>query len=91
MFLREELDMETVIVYYTFGGSTKKEANVCSGTRRSLMRVWKSVSESFWAPYPRLFLAMRRKPVAIEPLGTNLQKYDRSLSLPVWRISGARI
>ncbi len=79
--------MKTVIVYYTFGGSTKKEAErLAAETGADLCRVLESKKRSFLASFiPGGSQAMKRKAVAIEPLNVNLQEYDRIIvGCPVW-------
>lgn len=79
--------MKTVILYYTFGGSTKKEAErQASELDAPLFRVKETHDRSFLAAFiPGGFLAMRRKTAAIQPLGIDLNDYDRIIiGCPVW-------
>lgn len=79
--------MKTIIIYYTFGGSTKKEAERL-GTELNvpLCRVMEAHNRSFFAAFvPGGFLAMNRKSVAIRPLNINPNDYDRIIvGCPVW-------
>lgn len=79
--------MKTVIVYYTFGGSTKKEAErLGKELNASLSRVKETKNRSLFASFiPGGFLAMKRKLVAIQPLNVDLKDYDRIIiGCPVW-------
>lgn len=79
--------MKTVIVYFTFGGSTKREAErLATQLNAPLHRVKEAHDRSFLAAFvPGGFLAMRRKTVAIQPLDIDLNDYDRIIiGCPVW-------
>lgn len=79
--------MKTVIIYYTFGGSTKKEAErLAVELNVPLCRVKETRERSFLAAFvPGGFLAMHRKPVAIRQLDIDLNDYDRIIiGCPVW-------
>lgn len=79
--------METVILYYTFGGSTKKEAErLAKELNAPLYPVKESRNRNFVSAFvPGGFLAMRRKSTPIRPLNVDLNKYDRIIvGSPVW-------
>ena len=79
--------MKTLILYYTFGGSTKKEAErLAAELGARLYRVREARNRSFLASFfPGAYLAMRRKAVTIRPLDIHLQDYDRIIiGCPVW-------
>ncbi len=79
--------MKTVIIYYTLGGSTKKEAeSLAKKLAAPLCRVKEAHERGLFAAFvPGGFLAMRRKTVAIKPLNIDLQEYDRIIiGCPVW-------
>jgi len=79
--------MKTILIYYTFGGSTKKEAERLSAERDvPLYRVEEAHNRNFMAAFiPGGYLAMNRKSVAVNPLHINLNNYDRiMIGCPVW-------
>lgn len=79
--------MKTVILYYTFGGSTGKEAErLAAELQVPLCRVQEVHSRSLLAAFvPGGFLAMRRKKVKIQPLTVDLKNYDRIIiGCPIW-------
>lgn len=79
--------MKTIVVYYTFGGSTKKEAErLASQLSAPLCQVKEVRDRSLFAAFiPGGSLAMRRKAVAIDPLNVDLNGYDRIfIGCPVW-------
>ncbi|MEA4947172.1 MAG: hypothetical protein VB058_06380 [Oscillospiraceae bacterium] len=79
--------MKTVIIYYTFGGSTQKEAErLANELDAPLYRVKEAPGRSFLGAFiPGSFLAMRRKTVAIQPLNIDLNDYDSIIiGCPVW-------
>lgn len=79
--------MKTVILYFTFGGSTKKEAERLSKQLSiPFYQVMEKHERSFWAAFiPGGYLAMHRKPVKIQPLEIDLNCYDRIIiGCPVW-------
>ena len=79
--------MKTIIVYFTFGGSTKKEAErLAAELGATLYRVREARNRSFFGSFlPGAYLAMHHKAVNIQPLDINLQNYDRIIiGCPVW-------
>ncbi len=79
--------MKTLIIYYTFGGSTKKEAERLATERNAtLYRVKEAHKRSFLAAFiPGGLHARQRKSVAIQPLAIDLKEYDRIIiGCPVW-------
>jgi flavodoxin len=79
--------MKTIIIYYTFGGSTEKEAmRLGTELNASIYQVKEAHNRSFLAAFvPGGFLAMKRKSVAIKPLSINLNDFDRIvIGCPVW-------
>ena len=79
--------MKTIVVYFTFGGSTQKQAKrLAAELNAPLCWVKESHNRSFLGAFiPGGFLAMQRKTVAIQPLDINLNDYDRIIiGCPVW-------
>jgi len=79
--------MKTVIVYYTFGGSTKKEAErLGEELKAPVFRVTEKRRRSFLGAFiPGAYQAMRRKAVEINPMEVDLREYDRIvIGCPVW-------
>lgn len=79
--------MKTVIMYYTFGGSTKKEAErLATDLDAPSYRVKEAKNRSFLASFiPGGLQAKQRKAVAIQPLEIDLKEYDRIIiGCPVW-------
>lgn len=79
--------MKTVIIYYTFGGSTKKEAeSLAAKLNAPVFRVKEARKRSLFASFiPGGYLAMARKAVAINALNVDLKEYDRIIiGCPVW-------
>ena len=79
--------MKTVIIYFTFGGSTKIEAErLAAEFNVPLCRVKEAHDRSFLAAFvPGGFLAMHRETVAIQPLDIELNDYNRIIiGCPVW-------
>lgn len=79
--------MKTVILYYTFGGSTKREAErLAAELNAPVCRVKEVHNRSFLAAFvPGGSLAMHRKTVAIQPIDIDLNDYDRIIiGCPVW-------
>ena len=79
--------MKTVILYYTFGGSTKKEAERLAAERGApLYQVKEARNRGLLASFLLGgYQAMHRKAVAIQPLNIHLQDYDRIIiGCPVW-------
>lgn len=79
--------MKTIILYYTFGGSTKKEAErLAAELAAPACRVREARDRSLLGSFvPGAFLAMRRRAVALQPLSVDLREYDRIIiGCPVW-------
>jgi flavodoxin len=79
--------MKTIIIYYTFGGSTQKEAKrLAAELNATLCRVKETHNRSFLGSFiPGGYLAMHRKLVSIQPLDVNLNDYDQIyIGCPVW-------
>jgi flavodoxin len=79
--------MKTIIIYYTFGGSTKKEAERLGAELNApLCRVKEVRNRSLFACFiPGGFLSAKRKSVAIQPFDINLNDYDRIIiGCSVW-------
>lgn len=79
--------MKTVILYYTFGGSTKREAERMSIERNApLSQVKEAHNRSFLAAFvPGGLMARERKSVTIKPLDIDLKDYDRIIiGCPIW-------
>jgi flavodoxin len=79
--------MKTVIIYYTFGGSTMKEAKRLGEELNAPLIQVKEVSDrSLIASFiPGGMLARSRKSVPIYPSNMDLNDYDRIIiGCPVW-------
>jgi flavodoxin len=79
--------LKTVIIYYTFGGSTKKEAQRLSENLGApLFRVEEARRRSLLTSFiPGILQAIKRKTVPIKPLNVDLNDYDRIIiGCPVW-------
>lgn len=84
--------MKAAVVYYTFGGSTKKEAErIGAELDAPVYRVREAKSRSFIGAFiPGGFQAMKRKKPKIEPVDFDLAQYDRIyLGCPVWAANPA--
>ncbi len=79
--------MKNIIIYYTFGGSTKKEAErLAAELQVPVYRVREARNRSFIGAFvPGGYQAMSRKKSAIRPLDIRLADYDRIIiGSPVW-------
>lgn len=79
--------MKSVVLYYTFGGSTKKEAErIGTELEEPVFRIREKRNRSLIGSFiPGGFQAMKRKKVQILPLETDLTAFDRIvLGCPVW-------
>ncbi|MCE5235930.1 MAG: hypothetical protein ABFC62_07385 [Clostridiaceae bacterium] len=79
--------MKTAILYYTFGGATKKEAERMARELGAVSyRVFEARKRSLIGSFiPGGLQAMHRKAVKIKPLGAELAGFDRIvIGCPVW-------
>lgn len=79
--------MKTIIVYYTFGGATKREAEKLAGELAcAAVRVEEKKKRSLLGSFiPGCLRAMHRKASAIKSLGVDLADYDRIvIGAPIW-------
>ncbi len=79
--------MKTAVVYFTFGGTTKKEAErLAKDLGAVVCRVEEEGSRSSFGVYVRgSYQAMRRMASAIKPIKINLTEYDKIIiCCPVW-------
>lgn len=79
--------MRTVVVYYTFGGSTKREAErLGMELNAPVYRVREAHGRGLFGSFvPGCLQAMKRKASRIEPPAVNLGEFDRiALGSPVW-------
>lgn len=81
--------MKTIIVYYTFGGETRKEAKRLAdelGVGTTLYEVKEEKDRSvFGSIIPGCWQAMKRKKSKIKPISVNLSDYDRIIiGAPIW-------
>lgn len=86
MILKGET-MKTIILYYTFGGATMREAEkLAAELKADCVRVREKKNRSLIGSFiPGCPHAMKRKASAIEPLGIDLAGYDRIvLGAPIW-------
>ncbi len=79
--------MKTVIIYYTLGGATKKEAErLAQELNAPVHQVREVRSRSVWSAFvPGCIQAINRQAVSIRPLDVHLDEYDRIvIGCPVW-------
>jgi hypothetical protein len=79
--------MKAAVVYYTFGGSTKKEAErIGAELDAPVFRVREVKNRSLIGSFfPGGFQAMRRKKPKIQPVDFDLAQYERIyVGCPVW-------
>ncbi|WRS27429.1 hypothetical protein U6B65_14055 [Oscillospiraceae bacterium MB08-C2-2] len=78
--------MNAIIVYYTFGGSTQKEAQRLSKELGApLCRVREKHRRGLLGSFFSVPAAIGRRASAIQPLGVDLQAYDRIIvGCPIW-------
>jgi|WetSurMetagenome_2_1015567.scaffolds.fasta_scaffold607255_1 flavodoxin len=79
--------MKTAVIYYTFGGSTKKEAErLATEQNADICRVREVKNRSLPTSFvPGGLQAKKRQAVAIQPLDIDLAAYDRLIiGCPVW-------
>ncbi|HWQ58207.1 MAG TPA: hypothetical protein VN540_04235, partial [Clostridia bacterium] len=79
--------MKTVILYYTFGGATKKEAErLAAELGTEAVRVREKRKRGLLGAFiPGIPRAMKRKASAIQPLGIDFAAYDRIVvGAPIW-------
>ena len=84
--------MNTVVLYYTLGGSTKKEAEKLGlELGAPVYRVKEKKNRSLIGSFiPGGYQAMKRKKTKIMPLEVDLSAFDRILiGCPVWAASPA--
>lgn len=79
--------MKTAVVYYTFGGSTKREAErLATELQADLCRVREVKDRSLFSSFiPGSFLAMHQRAVPIRPMALDLAEYERIIiGAPLW-------
>jgi len=79
--------MKTVIIYYTFGGSTRTEAERLADERDApAYRVNEKRKRSFFGTViPGVPMAIKRKASEVEQIDVNLQDYDIIIiGCPIW-------
>mgnify|MGYP001267699118 CR=1 FL=1 len=79
--------MKSVVLYYTFGGSTKKEAErIGAELEAPVYRVREKRNRSLFGSFiPGGFQAMKRKRVKILPPEADLSAFERIyIGCPVW-------
>ncbi len=79
--------MKTAVVYYTFGGSTRKEAErIAAEQGADLFRVREAGKRSLLGAFvPGVIEAMKRRKPRIQPEALDLSAYERIyLGCPVW-------
>lgn len=79
--------MKTVILYYTFGGATKKEAEKLAAEMGcEAVRVREKRNRSLVGSFiPGCLQAMKRKASVIGPIGIDLSDYERIVvGAPIW-------
>ena len=84
--------MSAAVVYYTFGGSTKKEAERIGKEQDApVFRVREAKNRSLIGSFiPGGFQAMKRKKPKIQPVDFDLNQYDRIyIGCPVWAANPA--
>ena len=84
--------MKSVVLYYTFGGSTKLEAEKIAAEQEApVYRVREKRNRSLFGSFiPGGMQAMKRKKSKILPLEVDLSAFDRIyIGAPVWAASPA--
>ncbi len=84
--------MKSLVLYYTFGGSTKLEAEqIAAAQEAPVYRVREKRNRSLIGTFlPGCFQALKRKRSKILPLEVDLSAFDRIyLGAPVWAASPA--
>ncbi len=79
--------MSELVLYYTFGGATQKEAAALAAERgATLCEVLPQKPYSFLGAFLRgAYGAMHRKAVPLQPLGANLTDFDTiHIGCPIW-------
>lgn len=79
--------MKTIVLYYTFGGATMREAEkLAAELKADCVRVREKKKRSLIGSFiPGCPQAMKRKASETEPLGVDLAGYDRiALGAPIW-------
>ncbi len=79
--------MKTAILYYTFGGATKREAERLSEELKApAYRVYEAHKRSHFGSFlPGCLQAMKRKAVKLKPIEADLRAFDRIvIGCPVW-------
>lgn len=79
--------MKAAVVYYTFGGSTKKEAErIGAKLEAPVFRVREAKNRSLLGSFiPGGFQAMTRRKPRIQPVEFDLSQYERIyIGCPVW-------
>ena len=79
--------MSELVLYYTFGGATQKEAAALAQQRgAALCEVQPQKPYSFCGAFLRgAYGAMRRKAVPLRPLGIDLAEFDTiHIGCPIW-------
>ncbi|NLF80084.1 MAG: flavodoxin family protein [Clostridia bacterium] len=79
--------MKTAVVYYTFGGSTKREAERLAGELGAdICRVSEVKNRNLLTSFiPGSFQAMKQKATPIRPLSLDLLAYERLIiGCPLW-------
>lgn len=79
--------MKEAVVYYTFGGSTKKEAErIGAELGAPVFRVKEKWNRGLIGAFvPGGFQAIKRKKTKLEPVAFNLSEYDKIyLGAPIW-------
>lgn len=83
----EHVRMRTAVVYYTFGGATKKQAErIAAEQEADLFRVREAKDRSLFGAFiPGAMQARNGKKTKILPLSSDLRDYERIiLGGPVW-------
>ena len=78
--------MKAIIIYYTFGGSTKKEAQkLAIELDAPVYRIEEMHSRSLFGAFVGGSAAIHRKASAIKPVHIDLNEYDRIIiGCPIW-------
>ena len=79
--------MKTIVIYYSFGGATRKEAEKRAGEFDAVVCEVKEAKERslLGSFFPGCLSAMRRKASKINPIGYDLKEFDRiMIGAPIW-------
>lgn len=86
--------MKTLVIYYSFSGKTKKEAEKLAASFKCKLYGVTEVKKrnKFTAYIPGCLQALKRAVPAVNPIGVKFEEYDRIyIGAPVWASSPAPV